>query len=93
MERRPVTFFSEGLRLDGELHLPAGLEPGERRPAIITCSGYQGLKAIHPERFARALTPDGYVCLADEALWRDFQKALDVESAPRPAWWKRLLVR
>jgi pimeloyl-ACP methyl ester carboxylesterase len=62
--RRPVTFFSDGLRLDGELHLPAGLEPGERRPAIITCSGYQGLKAIHPERFARALTPDGYVCLA-----------------------------
>jgi pimeloyl-ACP methyl ester carboxylesterase len=64
VERRPVTFFSDGLRLDGELHLPAGLEPGERRPAIITCSGYQGLKAIHPERFARALTPDGYVCLA-----------------------------
>jgi len=29
-----------GLRLDGELHLPAGLEPGERRPAVITCSGY-----------------------------------------------------
>ena len=64
MERRPATFFSDGLRLDGELHLPAGLEPGERRPAIITCSGYQGLKAIHPDRFARALTPDGYVCLA-----------------------------
>ena len=64
MERRPVTFFSDGLRLDGELHLPSGLEPGERRPAVITCSGYQGLKAIHPERFARALTPDGYVCLA-----------------------------
>ena len=55
MERRPVTFFSDGLRLDGELHLPTGLEPGDRRPAVITCSGYQGLKAIHPARFARAL--------------------------------------
>ena len=64
MERRPVTFFSDGLRLDGELHLPTGLEPGDRRPAVITCSGYQGLKAIHPARFARALAPAGYVCLA-----------------------------
>lgn len=63
MERRPVTFFSDGLRLDGELYLPSGLEPGERRPAVIACSGYQGLKVIHPARFARALVPDGYVCL------------------------------
>ena len=63
MEHRPITFFSDGLRLDGELHLPSGIEPGERRPAVITCSGYQGLKVIHPERFARALVPDGYVCL------------------------------
>ena len=67
VEHRPITFFSDGLRLDGELHLPSGIEPGERRPAVITCSGYQGLKVIHPERFARALVPDGYVCLTFEA--------------------------
>jgi uncharacterized protein len=61
---RQVTFFSDRLRLDGELYLPPGLEPGEQRPAVIICSGYQGLKVIHPARFARSLTPDGYVCLA-----------------------------
>jgi uncharacterized protein len=64
VERRPVRFFSDGLRLDGELHVPPELEPGERRPAIVVCSGYQGLKAIHPARFARALAPDGFVCPA-----------------------------
>src|SRR5206468_66816 len=50
--------------LDGELYLPDEAAPGDRRPAVITCSGYQGLKVIHPARFARALVPDGYVCLA-----------------------------
>src|SRR5438105_4947798 len=64
MSRRPAGFYSNGLRLDGELYLPDDLEPGERRPAIVTCSGYQGLKAIHPARFARALAPHGFVCLA-----------------------------
>jgi uncharacterized protein len=64
MKRRPFSMFSDGLRLDGELHIPDGLLPSQRQPAVITCSGYQGLKSIHPARFARALVPDGYVCLA-----------------------------
>jgi fermentation-respiration switch protein FrsA (DUF1100 family) len=63
IERRPVTFFSDGLRLDGELYLPGDLHAGERRPAVVPLSGYQGLKALQPARFARALTPHGYVCL------------------------------
>jgi pimeloyl-ACP methyl ester carboxylesterase len=64
IERRPVSFFSEGLRLDGELYVPRGLRAGERRPAVIPLSGYQGLKGLQPARFARALVPLGYVCLA-----------------------------
>jgi len=56
-----VTFFSEGLRLDGDLYAPEG---EGRRPAIVALSGYQGLKSIHPARFARALVPAGFVCLA-----------------------------
>jgi pimeloyl-ACP methyl ester carboxylesterase len=63
IERRPVTFFSEGLRLDGDLFFPAGLRAGEKRPAVIPLSGYQGLKGLQPARFARALVPLGYVCL------------------------------
>jgi uncharacterized protein len=63
MEDRPVTFFSDGLRLDGDLHLPPDLQAGERRPAVIALSGYQGQKVMQPARFARALTPHGFVCL------------------------------
>ena len=61
MVGRRVSFFSEGLRLDGDLHSPQG---EARRPAVVALSGYQGLKGIHPARFARALVPAGYVCLA-----------------------------
>lgn len=64
MQRRPVHFYSDRLMLDGDLWLPDDLSPGERRPAVVTCSGYQGLKTIHPERFARSLVPHGYVCLS-----------------------------
>lgn len=64
MQRRSVRFFSERMLLDGDLYLPDDLEPGERRPAVITTSGYEGLKDIHPVRFARALVPLGFVCLA-----------------------------
>jgi pimeloyl-ACP methyl ester carboxylesterase len=31
---------------------------------VITCSGYQGMKVMVPARFARGLTPHGYICLA-----------------------------
>jgi fermentation-respiration switch protein FrsA (DUF1100 family) len=64
MQKLPVTFFAEGFRLDGDLHLPADRRPGERLPAVVACSGFQGLKTIHPARFARALVPHGYAVLS-----------------------------
>ncbi|WP_020501705.1 alpha/beta hydrolase [Sciscionella marina] len=64
MTTRPLPFFSSGLRLDADLHLPD--DGGERAPypVVLACSGYQGQKTIHPERFARALNPLGYAVLA-----------------------------
>ena len=64
MISRPAPFFSSGLRLDADLHLPGDGDAGTRHPVVIACSGYQGQKIIHPERFARALTPLGYAVLA-----------------------------
>jgi len=64
---RPLPFFANGLRLDADLHLPehgAAGGPGAPYPVVVACSGYQGQKVIHPERFARALTPLGYAVLA-----------------------------
>lgn len=57
----PLPYFSEGHRIDADLHLPD--RPGPH-PVVVAASGYQGLKVIHPQRFARALTPLGYAVLA-----------------------------
>lgn len=63
MRREAVSFASAGFRLAGDLYVPSKLTAGERRPALVVCSGYQGLKDIHPARFARAFVPESYVCL------------------------------
>ncbi len=60
----PLPFFSDGYRLDADLHLPDDGGAGAPYPVLVAASGYQGLKVIHPERFARALTPRGYAVLA-----------------------------
>ncbi len=64
MQRRPVRFSSDRLLLDGDLWLPDDLRPGQQLPAVVSASGYQGLKNIHPERFARTLVPEGFACLS-----------------------------
>jgi len=64
MRTTPLAFFSSGYRLDADLHLPDDGGAGMPYPVIIPCSGYQGLKVIHPERFARALTQRGYAVIA-----------------------------
>lgn len=61
MITQPLPFFSAGDRIDADLHLP---DAGARHPVVVVASGFQGLKVIHPERFARALTPLGYAVLA-----------------------------
>lgn len=63
MQQHPITFFSEGHRIDGDLYVRDDWQEGQRLPAVVACSGYQGLKVIHPARFARALVPHGYVVL------------------------------
>lgn len=55
-----VRFYVDGLQLDGELWVPPGNCPA---PVVVVCSGYQGLKDIHPARFARAFAPQGLAVL------------------------------
>ncbi|WP_280396338.1 alpha/beta hydrolase [Nocardia brasiliensis] len=64
MTCRPVPFYSNRSRLDADLHLPDGGVAASPLPVIVAASGYQGLKVIHPERFARAFCPLGYAVLA-----------------------------
>lgn len=63
MQERKISFFSEGCKLDGTLYLPDDYQAGEKRPAIIPNSGYQGFNEFYPRLFARHLTRLGYVCL------------------------------
>src|SRR5215211_4680651 len=72
MDIRSVSFESSGLRLDGDLHSPER-SADERLPGVVVCSGYQGLKDIHPARFARSLVPAGFLCLGFD--YRGFGKS------------------
>jgi pimeloyl-ACP methyl ester carboxylesterase len=58
-----VTFPSDGLKLSGVVHVPDGLKPGERRPAIIMMHGFGANKNGGPEWVCRQFESWGYVAL------------------------------
>jgi len=60
MKEEKTSFTSDGKKLDASIYRPQS--PDATLPLFVTCSGFQGLNAIHPARFARALTPRGYTC-------------------------------
>lgn len=62
MQSESISISSDGLALDGSYYW----EPEELKdnaPVVIVCSGFTGLKHIHPERFARFLTRQGFLCV------------------------------
>ena len=44
---KSVTFYSEGVKLAGDLLLPADIKRGERRAGIVLCHGYTGVRRIY----------------------------------------------
>jgi len=72
MTSQPVSFFSEGTRLAGDLFLPDDLQPGEKRAGIVLCHGYTGVRSLYLPDTARALNAAGYVVLTfDYKGWGD----------------------
>lgn len=61
--RQPISFYSEGVKLDGDLFLPDDLRPGERRAGVVLCHGYTGVKDLYLPDNAAALNQVGYVVL------------------------------
>jgi len=61
--KQPVTFYSEGCKLSGDLYLPDGLRLQERRAGIVLCHGYTGVKDLYLPDNARVLTEAGYVVM------------------------------
>src|SRR5262245_211394 len=61
--KQPVTFYSEGCKLTGDLYLADGLSANERRAGVVLCHGYTGVKDLYLPDNARVLNEAGYVVL------------------------------
>jgi fermentation-respiration switch protein FrsA (DUF1100 family) len=61
MEIRQITFTSEGLKLSGNLYLPAG---GRKRPAIVLTTAISAVKEQIAANYAQRLATAGFVALA-----------------------------
>lgn len=61
--KKPVSFYSEGVRLVGDVYYPGDLRAGERRAAVVLCHGYTGVKDLYLPDNARVLNEAGYVAL------------------------------
>jgi len=72
MASQAVHFYSEGVKLAGDLFLPEDLRPGEQRAGIVLCHGYTGVRALYLPDNARELTKAGYAVLTfDYKGWGD----------------------
>ena len=63
MENQPVSFYSEGHKLDGDLYLPEGLATSDIRAGVVLCHGYTGVKDLYLPDNARVLCEAGYIVL------------------------------
>jgi pimeloyl-ACP methyl ester carboxylesterase len=90
--KRPVVFYSEGVKLQGDIYLPDDLRDGERRAGIVLCHGYTGVKDLYLPDAARALNAGGYVAMTfDYKGWGEsegsrsrlapYSRVLDVQAA------------
>jgi len=70
--KKPVSFYSEEVRLVGDVYYPESLKPGERRAGIVLCHCYTGVKDIYLPDNARVLNEAGYVAMTfDYKGWGD----------------------
>jgi hypothetical protein len=61
--KKPVNFYSEGVRLVGDVYYPDDLTPGAKHAGVVLCHGYTGVKDLYLPDNARLLTEHGYVAL------------------------------
>ena len=72
MPSEHVDFYSEGIRLSGDLFVPDDLTAGDQRAGIVLCHGYTGVRNLYLPDIARELNRFGYVVLTfDYKGWGD----------------------
>jgi uncharacterized protein len=70
--KKAIHFYSEGVRLVGDLYCPDDLKPPEQRAGIVLCHGYTGVKDLYLPDNARVLSEAGYVVVTfDYKGWGD----------------------
>ena len=70
--KKAIHFYSEGIRLVGDLYYPDDLKPSETRAGIVLCHGYTGVKDMYLPDNARLLNEAGYVVMTfDYKGWGD----------------------
>jgi dipeptidyl aminopeptidase/acylaminoacyl peptidase len=70
--KRPVTFYSEGVKLVGDVYVPDDLRSSDRHAGVVLCHGYTGVKDIYLPDNARVLNEAGYVAMVfDYKGWGD----------------------
>ncbi len=60
---KAVQFYSGGCRLEGDLYLPDDLAGDQKRPGVVICCGYTGVKDMWVNEMARRFAGAGYVAL------------------------------
>jgi len=63
MNQRTINFFSEGIKAEGDLWLPADLRVGERRPGVVLCHGFTGVRTMILGDYAKAFAEAGFIAL------------------------------
>ena len=63
LEHRSVSFFSDGVRLAGDVFKPAGLAPEEKLPGILLIHGWGGNKANLNRAYAPQFASAGFVVM------------------------------
>ncbi len=58
-----VHFYSEGARLAGIIYIPEGLNADEKRPGIVLCHGFTGIKETILPQYAEAFCRAGMAAL------------------------------
>jgi fermentation-respiration switch protein FrsA (DUF1100 family) len=61
--KRPVTFYSEGCKLVGDVYYPDDLQPGETRAGSVLCHGYTDVKDLYLPDNARVLNEASYMVM------------------------------
>ena len=63
MMKKNVSFYSEGVKLDGDIYYPDSMTDGEQRAGVVLCHGYTGVKDLYLPDNAAVLNEAGYVVM------------------------------